>query len=192
MGSSKEKRLGNLRIKILLALLAILGTLWTVSYVQLRALENELTQIAEEKIQEFVGSEEGDTFEIAVPIITVTKQYFLFGKTTGKVALYMRPVEDGHEAEAGHESEPRPEEVEDAPSSTGGYGSRIGRGRGEGPRQGGHRHAGGISGIEFFLAKEGGAWLDLESGTCGSEQCQTEGREAFEKGTHVPVASAGE
>lgn len=152
-----EKPAGSRRPKVLAALLAVLGILWAVSYFQIRDLKNELTYIAEEKIREYAGAEEGKTLEVAVPVITVSKQFILFGKTTGKIAMYMRPA-----GESGLEEEPEHSQVRE------------------------HRHIGGISGIEFFLEKEGGEWLDRESGQCSSQQCQLEGKKAFNTGTHVP------
>ena len=141
--------------KFLLAVLVFLGFLWTVSYTQTKGLEKELSYVAEEKIREFVGADEGDTLEVAVPVITVSKRFVLFGKTTAKVAVYMRPLE--------------PEESEDDHTS---------------PEYGDHQNYGDISGIEFLLDRENGDWIDTESGQCSSEQCQLEGKKAFKRGSH--------
>ena len=59
--------------------------LWAVSYLQIRGLTNELGLVAEEKIREFVGPNEGHALEVAVPIVTVSKRYVMFGETTGKI-----------------------------------------------------------------------------------------------------------
>jgi hypothetical protein len=115
-------------------------------------MERELTRVAEEKISAIYTAEEREILEFAKPIVTVSKEYLLFGKTTGKVALYTRPKET-----------PGEEENHDEAAS------------------GGHQHFGDITGIQFFLEKEDGAWLDKESGRCSSQQCQVEGKEAFDK-----------
>ena len=90
---------GSRRPKVLTVFLVVLGILWGVSYFQIRDLKEELTQIAEDKIREYAGQEEGDTLEVAVPVVTVSKQFILFGKTTGKIAMYMRPIGDAHAEE---------------------------------------------------------------------------------------------
>lgn len=143
------------RTKVLLAILVLLGFLWAVSYAQTRSLEKELSYVAEDKIREFVGADEGETLEVAVPVITVSKRFVLFGKTTAKVAVYMRLLE--------------PEDSEDDHASS---------------EHGGHHHHGDISGIEFLLDRENGVWIDTESGQCSSEQCQLEGKKAFKRGSH--------
>ncbi len=165
MESAREKLFATRRARILLGVLVALGALWVVSCLQIRALKIELTEVAEEKIQEFLGAEAGETVEMAVPVVTVSKKFLLFGKTTGKVSLYMRPV-GGTDTEEGG--------VEAANSS--GHG---------------HQH-GALSGINFFLEKNAGNWADRESGRCSSEECQIEGKEAFAKGIYVALPMATE
>ena len=160
MESAEEKSSGNRRLKVLAALLTFLGILWTMSYFQIRDLKNELTHIAEAKIREYAGPEEGHGLEVAVPVITVAKQFILFGKTTGKISMYMRPS-------AKSEMEEEPEHL-------------------EGHR---HQHFGDISGIEFILEREGSEWVDRESGQCSSKQCQVAGKKAFNAGTLVLFAN---
>lgn len=155
MGLAEKEPIALRRPKVLVALLVLLGILWAVSHIQIADLETELTRVAEKKIRELRGPEERQAFEVAVPVITVSKQFILFGKITGKIAVYMRPTE-GSDADSDAD-----EEHTHSPGTA-------------------HHHAGGISGIEYFLQKDGAEWIDRESGSCSSEQCQTEGNKAFQ------------
>lgn len=52
----------------------------------------------------------------------------------------------------------------------------------------GHRHApNGVYGLEYYLEKIDGTWTKTESSRCDSEQCATEGAEAFDRGLYLAL-----
>lgn len=156
-------RRNSVRI-VLVSILTTLSVMWVVSRSQVRAMEKELYAYGEELAKDFTqGKEGGETLEVAMPIVTVSKEYILFGKTIGKVALYMRHVDAGESDE--HEGE--------AVAADKGHQ---------------HDHADGIGGVEYFLERIGSKWTQVESGQCSSEQCRTEGKRAFEAGSRLPDA----
>lgn len=80
---------------VLISTLSTLCVMWVVSRIQVRALEEELRAYGEERLKEFTRGKEGEPgLEVAVPVVTASKEYILFGKSIGKVALYMRRVDD--------------------------------------------------------------------------------------------------
>lgn len=145
------------RAKILGAAATSLGILWAFSFAETKNLEDELVGFGVQKAKEIIGSEL--EYEAAVPIVTVSRRYILFGEPTAKVALYIRP-------EGGREGEEEGKEHSDEPDH----------------EEHGHKHFGNISGIEYFLTKENGRWVERESGSCSSEQCQLQGNKAFKRG----------
>jgi hypothetical protein len=78
-----------LRTKILVGVLAVIVVMWGVSWVQAKSLEKEL--------EPFIGEHEKTAVvvgEESVAVITVAKRYVLFGDTTGKIEVFVRPVDD--------------------------------------------------------------------------------------------------
>lgn len=75
----------TLRTMILFAVLVILVALWAYSEVQAKAHEIGLRTITLDKVEEYEGPE----YEVATTV-EVSKEYGIFGETTGTVEVFLR------------------------------------------------------------------------------------------------------
>lgn len=123
------------RSKFLLGVLGLVAATWVASYFQDGVLAGELEEIAKEKM-EYLQRGEPVTLEMS-PVVTASRQYLLFGKTTGKISIYTRTPGHGEDDHLG--------------------------------------------GVDFFMERAGGEWVEVESAHCSAEECQTLGRSAFAK-----------
>ncbi len=170
VGAVTEKTPMGIRAKFLITFMVVLLILWGTSFVQSQAIKKELIPFAEMKIDELSKNTAEQNLEFSVPVITVTKEYILFGKANAKVALYMRP--EGYNPEDARKAD------DSGPSSDRSqFGSRR------------RVQIQGISGIQYFLEKTGEEWIESESSNCGREQCDTEGEKAFKTGLHIAKAN---
>ena len=143
---------------------------WAVSAWDLRGLKGEFRGIAKERVafyRNVVQVVDGDdaAFDV-VSVVTVTRKFGLVGKPSGKVTIYRRsdePIEHGR-GTIGHVRAPGDTDTEH-----------------EEGRHAEEENTGFFSGIQYFYEKVDGEWLNTESGQCSSEECQTEGRDAFER-----------
>ncbi len=150
-----------MRTKVLITLLLVTIAGYLAVANDTRNMEQDLMAEAESRIAALEKSAEGTEAEgtLFASTVTVTREYGLFGAPTAKVAIY---TYDPHAAEELEEKVESGEEID------------------------GHVHRP-VTGLEYFFSKEGDDWNNTESGECGAESCQVDGRKAFTKsGIDIP------
>lgn len=80
----------KIRLGILLTIMGVLLVAWGVSTVQVIGLEKELRVLADDIVADLYRPGDEDTVEMAEPVVLASVEYIFFGKTVGKVVLYMR------------------------------------------------------------------------------------------------------
>ncbi|MCH7960517.1 MAG: hypothetical protein IID08_10310 [Candidatus Hydrogenedentes bacterium] len=154
----------------LVGILLCFGAAWAASEWDVRRLKGELQGVALQReafYREVAQVVDGDNsvFDV-VSVVTVTRKFGLIGSPHGKITIYQRshePIGHFHSSE-----EPDSENLEEHEEHEEGHDTED-------------EDARFFSGIQYFYEKVEGEWLNTESGQCSSEECQTEGRKAFER-----------